>query len=918
MQAKLLVVSGRASRQEIPLKLPMTIGRAKTQRLAILHPTVSRRHCEIFERDGVLWVRDVGSSNGTFIGDQRITEAALTPGARLTIGPLIFEADYELANGADARTQPPAGKARTAASAKAEALTLQETVIDPFTGDLPNLGELQSVELAAELVDEALHPETAFVREDLPAPDDELGLDNRDLAADDLAPTAQGEPPRASGATSRVEPAVHSAGNPPDAVGFLLQDDMDLPLDDEGFSAAAAEPPNEADLPGDPSAEDSSLALVSLDEPSVSASDFLTAPESAAMEAAPVASPAGDPDQMSELPSTEPPQKEPAGDRNTPAEDTDFLSLVMDDLEEPAAGPSVAASEPLETEVAAKPDAVEQSAEAADKPRASIDSDSSAGQKVRGEFEPLDELASLAEFESRPGESQAEARCLAPADEAPGTLSTPEPASVDELELLSPLDAAAEDLELEDMLASSSALADEFATHGTSGAEPEFAQEDRQSAEGAEMIIELGPELADLPLELGGEPAGCNTVQESSSEPRFEIADSLLPATEPASIIDQIPAAPTAGADPEAAALAALGLDDFAGTSPGAHEGRADLADLVDQESPEERPPLRIAPTDDPAEDVADQGRQANPQPATLPGFDLDDQEPPGLEDEPLLLVDEEAELSFDDQEEADDQTVSRSPDESPSAEGQSARPVAGESEATPAGEPPLVSLASGEASLELLPLEMNDDSASDLLASADNLPLEADEISDNSNDLELMLADESEPLPLRDSDSVPDFHLGIEAEASPPSASEPAPALDDELVLEEDSSFNLDDQPAAEQVKATTKSAAEQPPTKRGWWPFARSKARKTKVEKSGTPAAAARENGESPDELSFEPASDAVDEPLELELADSESEISFRENNVAQLGEQTGAAEASLQAGPSTPQELTDAELDEFLKDS
>ncbi|HEX6244690.1 MAG TPA: sigma 54-interacting transcriptional regulator, partial [Polyangiales bacterium] len=45
-----------------------------------------RLHCEIIARDGQHWVRDLGSTNGTFVDDQRVLEAPLAPGSRLRIG----------------------------------------------------------------------------------------------------------------------------------------------------------------------------------------------------------------------------------------------------------------------------------------------------------------------------------------------------------------------------------------------------------------------------------------------------------------------------------------------------------------------------------------------------------------------------------------------------------------------------------------------------------------------------------------------------------------------------------------------------------------------------------------------------------------------------------------------------------------
>jgi pSer/pThr/pTyr-binding forkhead associated (FHA) protein len=96
MEAKLVVVGGKAQATEFPLQLPAVVGRSRTADLVLGHPLVSRQHCELYETDGRLMVRDLGSLNGTFIGDTRIQDAAiLSPGGLLTIGSVTFKAVYE-------------------------------------------------------------------------------------------------------------------------------------------------------------------------------------------------------------------------------------------------------------------------------------------------------------------------------------------------------------------------------------------------------------------------------------------------------------------------------------------------------------------------------------------------------------------------------------------------------------------------------------------------------------------------------------------------------------------------------------------------------------------------------------------------------------------------------------------------------
>ena len=95
LNAKLVVVGGDVKTTEIILKLPSTIGRGRGTAVVLPHPLVSRQHCELFESGGQLMVRDLGSLNGTFVNNERITESILGPGELLTVGTVTFRAVYD-------------------------------------------------------------------------------------------------------------------------------------------------------------------------------------------------------------------------------------------------------------------------------------------------------------------------------------------------------------------------------------------------------------------------------------------------------------------------------------------------------------------------------------------------------------------------------------------------------------------------------------------------------------------------------------------------------------------------------------------------------------------------------------------------------------------------------------------------------
>jgi predicted component of type VI protein secretion system len=74
------------------------LGRGEEAKFRIQHDLVSRRHCEFFERQGQVYVRDLGSTNGTFLNDEQVpasTKTAVSPGAVVRVGGLSFAVDYQ-------------------------------------------------------------------------------------------------------------------------------------------------------------------------------------------------------------------------------------------------------------------------------------------------------------------------------------------------------------------------------------------------------------------------------------------------------------------------------------------------------------------------------------------------------------------------------------------------------------------------------------------------------------------------------------------------------------------------------------------------------------------------------------------------------------------------------------------------------
>jgi pSer/pThr/pTyr-binding forkhead associated (FHA) protein len=88
MPFHLLVVEGRSESNSLRLADGVsTLGRQADCFICIKSSQVSRRHCELYEKKGILHIKDLGSANGTFVNGKKIRgEKALEPGDELAIG----------------------------------------------------------------------------------------------------------------------------------------------------------------------------------------------------------------------------------------------------------------------------------------------------------------------------------------------------------------------------------------------------------------------------------------------------------------------------------------------------------------------------------------------------------------------------------------------------------------------------------------------------------------------------------------------------------------------------------------------------------------------------------------------------------------------------------------------------------------
>ena len=88
--AKLVVLSEGFTGQSYELKVDKTtIGRVEDNTFQIPHASVSSHHCEILLKGNDVVVKDLNSTNGTFINNNQVSgEAVVKPGQILRLGQI--------------------------------------------------------------------------------------------------------------------------------------------------------------------------------------------------------------------------------------------------------------------------------------------------------------------------------------------------------------------------------------------------------------------------------------------------------------------------------------------------------------------------------------------------------------------------------------------------------------------------------------------------------------------------------------------------------------------------------------------------------------------------------------------------------------------------------------------------------------
>jgi pSer/pThr/pTyr-binding forkhead associated (FHA) protein len=93
--------SGGKKPRTYDVKLPIIIGRGQQASFRIPHGQISRRHCELLESKGSVFIRDLGSTNGTMVKGTMLpskTKVPIRSGSVIRLGDLTFRINYDEPN----------------------------------------------------------------------------------------------------------------------------------------------------------------------------------------------------------------------------------------------------------------------------------------------------------------------------------------------------------------------------------------------------------------------------------------------------------------------------------------------------------------------------------------------------------------------------------------------------------------------------------------------------------------------------------------------------------------------------------------------------------------------------------------------------------------------------------------------------
>lgn len=101
MKLQLVFKTAKSGSKKYDVKLPIIVGRGQQASFRIPHGQISRRHCELLESNGSVFIRDLGSTNGTMVKGTMLpskTKVPIPSGSVVQLGVLAFRVNYVAPN----------------------------------------------------------------------------------------------------------------------------------------------------------------------------------------------------------------------------------------------------------------------------------------------------------------------------------------------------------------------------------------------------------------------------------------------------------------------------------------------------------------------------------------------------------------------------------------------------------------------------------------------------------------------------------------------------------------------------------------------------------------------------------------------------------------------------------------------------
>jgi predicted component of type VI protein secretion system len=128
--AKLVVLSPEQKGRSYELKVDKTtIGRVEDNTFQITESSVSSHHCEVLLRGSDVVIKDLNSTNGSFINGEKISESVLKPGQTLRLGQIELRLEAGDSTTAPVPGAPPAPAPATGSTTSSQRKQLDQTVV---------------------------------------------------------------------------------------------------------------------------------------------------------------------------------------------------------------------------------------------------------------------------------------------------------------------------------------------------------------------------------------------------------------------------------------------------------------------------------------------------------------------------------------------------------------------------------------------------------------------------------------------------------------------------------------------------------------------------------------------------------------------------------------------------------------------